>query len=153
MAEQMALRTDERQWLIYDPHTVDMAFKALEASALFMYGNWLQSMAKRLPTELSTNIGQIGVVIAKIGDARQQIQAGLAPNDIPDELVEAQRGLDLFHRWLEDNNVPMGEVVEVIDQLAGAMTYLDQRTHDTGTNHPRWNSRLVSGQSCESCGR
>ena len=150
----MALRTDDRQWLIYDPHTVDMVFKALEASALFMYGNWLQELAKKMPSGLSGNIGQVGVVLAKMGDARQQIQAGLAPNEVSDELVQAQRGLDVFHRWLKDHNsVPFDRVVDVIDQVAGAMTYMDERTVDTGTDHPRWNSRLVSGQPCKECGR
>jgi len=150
----MALRTDDRQWIIYDPHTVDMVFKALEASALFMYGNWLQEMSKKMPAALAENIGQVGIVLAKMGEARQQIQAGLAPNEVPDELVEAQRGLDLFHRWLKNpNSVPFDKVADIIEQVAGAMTYMDERTSDTGTNHPRWNSRLVSGQPCKECGR
>lgn len=150
----MDLRTDDRQWLIYDPHTVDMVFKALEASALITFGAWLQQRAAALPASLASNIGTIGVVMSNIGEARQQIQAGLAPNEVSDELVEAQRGWDLFVRWLQDSaSVPIGQVEGVVDQIAAAMQYMDSRTHDTGTNHPRWNSRLVSGQPCKECGR
>ena len=150
----MALRTDDRQWIIYDPHTVDMVFKAVEASALVMFGAWLQKIAATLPTEVAGNVGRIGVVLSKIGDARQQIQAGLASNDVPDELVEAQRGLNEFMRYLENGaSADFDRMVRSLDEIAAAMTYLDERTSGTGTNHPRWNSRLVSGQSCDKCGR
>ncbi len=150
----MGLRQDERQWLIYDPNTVELVFKALEASALVMYGEWLQMRAKGSGSLIGESMARIGTVLSKMGDARQQIQAGLAPNDVPDELVEAQRGLDLLNRWLQNpNSVSASKVAEVVDQIAAAMTYMDERTKDTGTNHPRWNSRLVSGQPCKSCGR
>lgn len=150
----MALRTDDRQWTIYDPHTVEQIFKALEASALVMFGAWLQHRAGTLPAALHTNVGVIGSALHDMGEARQQIQAGLAPNDVPDELVHAQRGLDLFMRWLKDpSSVPIEKVEGVMDEMAGAMQYMNKRTHDTGTNHPRWNSRLVSGESCKECGR
>ncbi len=150
----MALRTDDRQWLIYDPHTVDMVFKALEASALVMFGAWMQQKAATLPAEIASNVGRIGVVLSKIGDARQQIQAGLAPNMVPDELVEAQRGLNEFMLFLDKGDSAAWErLVASLDEIAAAMAYLDERTTDTGTNHPRWNSRLVSGQSCDKCGR
>jgi len=150
----MALRTDDRQWLIYDPHTVDMVFKACEASALVMFGAWLERRAATLPAEIASNVGKIGVVLSKIGEARQQIQAGLAPNDVPDELVEAQRGLNEFMLFLDNSSSADWErLVSSLDEIAAAMTYLDERTTSTGTNHPRWNSRLVSGQSCDKCGR
>ena len=150
----MALRTDDRQWTIYDPNTVDMVFKALEASALVMFGGWLQQRAASLPASLASNIGTIGTVMSNIGEARQQIQAGLASNEVLDELVEAQRGWDLFVRWLHNpTSVPIDQVEGIVDQVAAAMQYMDTRTRDTGTDHPRWNSRLVSGQLCESCGR
>ncbi|KKK71706.1 hypothetical protein LCGC14_2911250 [marine sediment metagenome] len=148
------MRTDDRQFLIYDPHTVDMVFKALEASAVYMYGAWLQRRASSLPSALGDNVGTVGAILSKIGDARQQIQAGLAPNDVPDELVHAQRGWDLFVRWLHDpTSVPFNEVVDAVDQVAGAMVYVDQQTQDTGTNHPWYFSLLVAGQSCKECGR
>jgi hypothetical protein len=119
-----------------------------------MFGAWLQHRAGKLPSELRDNIGVIGSALSNMGEARQQIQAGLAPNDVPDELVNAQRGLDLFMCWLQDpTSVPVEKVEEVMDEMAGAMAYMNERTHDTGTNHPRWNSRLISGQPCESCGR
>lgn len=147
----MALTQDDRQWLIYDPNTVDSVLKAIEASALVMYGAWLQGMATRLPSTLADSVGTLGVVTSKIGESRQQIQAGLSVNDVPDELVAAQRALDELAKWLQDRSTPVP--VGAIDELAGAMKYLDERTMDTGTNHPRWNSRIVSGQPCESCGR
>jgi len=150
----MALRTDDRQWLIYDPHTVDMVFKALEASALVMFGAWMQRRAATRPAGIASNVGRIGVVLSKIGDARQEIQAGLAPNEVPDELVEAQRGLNEFMVFLDNgSSADWGRLVSSLDEIAAAMSYLDERTQGTGTNHPRWNSRIVSGQSCETCGR
>ena len=150
----MALRADDRQWLIYEPHTVDMVFKALEASALVLFGAWMQRRAATLPAEIASNVGKIGVVLSKIGEARQQIQAGLSPNEVPDELVEAQRGLNEFMLYLDNGvSADWGRLVSSLDEIAAAMTYLDERTSGTGTNHPRWNSRLVSGQSCDKCGR
>lgn len=150
----MVLRTDDRQWTIYDPHTVEQVFKALEASALVMFGGWLQLKAGKMPSALRDNVGVVGSALSDMGEARQQIQAGLAPNVVTDELVNAQRGLDVFMQWVQDpSSVPIEKVSAVMDEIAGAMSYMNQRTHDTGTNHPRWNSRLVSGQPCESCGR
>jgi hypothetical protein len=150
----VSLRTDDRQWLIYDPNTVSLVFKALEASSLVMFGGWLQRRAGSLPEALSGNVGTTGAILSKMGGARQEIHAGLAPNDVPDALVEVQRGLDLFIRWLNDpSSVPFDVVVDIMDQIAAAMAYMDQRTYDTGTNHPRWNSRLVSGDPCGECGR
>ncbi len=150
----MALRTDDRQWIIYDPNTVDLVFKAVEASALVMFGAWLQKLAATLPAEIASNVGRIGVVLSKIGDARQQIQAGLAPNVVPDELIEAQRGLNELMLFLERNeSADFDRLVRSLDEIAAAMTYLDERTADTGTNHPRWNSRIVSGQPCDKCAR
>jgi hypothetical protein len=150
----MVLRSDDRQWTIYDPHTVEQVFKALEASALVMFGGWLQLKAGKMPSTLRTNVGVVGSALSDMGEARQQIQAGLAPNVVTDELVNAQRGLDVFMQWIQDpSSVPMEEVSAVMDEIAGAMAYMNERTHDTGTNHPRWNSRLVSGQPCGSCGR
>ncbi len=150
----MALRTDDRQWIIYHPDTVDMVFQAMQAAALVQFGAWLERRARSLPSQLRGNIGTIGKIVSDIGDARQQINAGLAPNDVPDSLVEAQRGWDRFNVWLRDpKSVPISEVADVADQVAAALAYLNERTRDTGTNHPRWNSRLVSGQPCGECGR
>ncbi len=154
MEKQMALRTDDRQWIIYQPDTVDMVFQALQAAALVQFGAWMERRARSLPSQLRSNIGTIGVIVSKIGDKRQQINAGLCPNDVPDGLVEAQRGWDRFNRWLRDPSaVPMVEVADVVDQIAAAMVYLDERATDTGTFHPGWPARIVSGQPCEECGR
>jgi hypothetical protein len=150
----MVLRQDDRQFMIYDPSTVSFVFEALNAAALVMFGAWLQRVAGRSPSTIKDNLGQIGAVVANIGEARQQINAGLAPNNVPDRLVTAQRSWDAFSRWVQDpSSVSEDHIADVIDQFSGAMAYLNERTHDTGTNHPRWNSRIVSGQPCESCGR
>jgi len=150
----MVLRDDLRQFTIYDPETVTAAFDALDAAALVMFGAWLERAAARVPSQARDDLGVIGTTLSNIGDARQQINAGLAPNDVPDRLVAAQRMWDVVSRWNRDpRSVPESTLVEVVDQFAGAMAYLNQRTMDTGTNHPRWNSRIVSGQPCETCGR
>jgi len=150
----MALRTDDRSWMIYDPASVAAAFEAMVAAALIMFGAWLQKPSANVPSELRDSLGTIGSVLFKVGEARQQINAGLAPNDVPDVLVNAQGLWNVIARWREDPRlVPMEQVVEAADQIAGALTYLDQRTMETGTDHPRWNSRIVSGQPCRECGR
>lgn len=150
----MALRTDDRQFMVYDPSTVSFVFEALNAAALVMFGAWLERRAKSAPSAISDNMGNIGSVISNIGEARQQINAGLAPNDVPDALAKSQRMWDVVARWNADpSSVPVETVEKVLDEFAGAMAYLNERTHDTGTNHPRWNSRIVSGQPCGSCGR
>ncbi len=151
----MALRTDNRQWMIYDPESVAAAFEAMNAAALVMFGAWLQKPSSQVPTrELRDSLGIIGNVLFKVGEARQQINAGLAPNDVPDVLVNAQELWNVIAEWRENpNKVPYFKVVEAADQIAGALTYLDQRTMETGTDHPRWNSRIISGQPCKECGR
>lgn len=150
----MALRTDDRQWLIYDPESVASTFEALNAAALVMFGAWLQRPSPNVPQEMQDHLGNIGSIMFKIGEARQEINAGLAPNDVPDKLVHAQRLWNKIAVWRKDpRKLPLEIVIEAADELSAAITYLDQRTMDTGTDHPRWNSRIVSGQPCKECGR
>ncbi len=150
----MVLRTDDRQWTIYDPDTVLAALAAFDAAALVMYGTWLQKKAQQLPRSLADNVGTCGTILRKIGVARQQINAGLAPNDVPDQVVHSQRLLNGLAMWLENpGSIPQETVVSAMDELAAALAYLDNRTAETGTNHPRWNSLAVAGTVCESCGR
>ncbi len=150
----MGLRTDDRQWLIYQPDTVDMVFQAMQAAALVTFGAWLERRARSLPHQLRGNIGTIGAIVSEIGELRQQVNAGLRKNDVPDGLVEAQRGWDRFNLWLRDPaSVPVEEVADIVDQVAAALTYLNERAHDTGTFHPGWSAKIVTGIPCEMCGR
>ena len=150
----MALRTDENSWMIYDPESVAAVFEAMNAAALVMFGAWLQKTSPNTPVELEDSLGNIGSILHKIGEARQQINAGLAPNDVPDELVRAQETWNVIARWRDDyGGMPIEAVIKAADDLSAALTYLDQRTMETGTDHPRWNSRIVSGIPCRECGR
>lgn len=150
----MVLRTDPTQFMIYDPETVGLVFEALDAAALVMMGAWMQRSAAQEVRSIGDPLNNIGGIIGRIGEARQQINAGLAPNDVPDALVHAQRLWNLYAQWRANSgSVPQENVVAALDELSGAMTYLDQRTHETGTDHPRWNARMVSGQPCKTCGR
>jgi len=150
----MVLRKDTKQFMIYQPDRVAAAFEALTAASYVQFGAWLQKEAARLPSALRDSVGNIGAIWSQIGEARQQINAGLAPNDVPDPLVYAQKNWDLFARWREDpNTVPYDQVVEAMEELQGAMVYLHERTKETGTNHPRWNAGLLTGTPCPSCGR
>lgn len=150
----MDLRTDTRQFTIYDPDTVAAVYDALNAASLVMFGAWLQRFASRHYGELRDNLGIIGTTLLNIGEARQQIQAGLAPNDMPDVLVHAQRTWDIIARYNDNPESISGEdLLTAVSELAGAMQYLNERTMETGTNHPRWNSRIVSGTPCQKCGR
>lgn len=150
----MVLRTDDSQFMIYQPEKVGAAFEALNAAALVMFGAWLQQIAGKHGGAMQDHIGHIGVVMNGIGFARQQINAGKAPNDVPDDLVRAQELWDRFSQYLrEPSNATYAAAVAALEELDGAITYLHERTMETGTNHPRWNSRIVSGQPCEACGR
>ncbi len=150
----MALRTDDRQFIIYDPNVVSSTFDALQGPALYMFGVWLQRKAAAAPSSISDNLGIVGSTLVNIGETRQRINAGLSKTDVPDELAHAQRMWDVVSRWLQDpSSVPHDEVASILDEFAGAMAYLNERTFETGTHHPRWNARLVSGQPCPTCGR
>ncbi len=150
----MALRTDDRSWMIHDPESVAAVFEAMNAAALVMFGAWLQRPSPNVPTRMQEHLGNIGSIMHKIGGARQQINAGLAPNDVPDLLIRAQAAWNVIALWRENPaNMPIETVEKAADQLSAALTYLDQRTMETGTDHPRWNSRIVSGQPCGECGR
>ena len=148
------LRVDPTQFMIHDPETVVFVYEALDAAALIMMGAWMQRAAGTEPPSISDPLNNIGGIIGRIGEARQQINGGLATNDVPDALVQAQRLWNVYAVWRDNpGSVPQERVVAALDELSGAMTYLDQRTHETGTNHPRWNARTVSGQPCDCCGR
>ncbi len=150
----MPLRSDDSQWLIHDPESVAAVFEALNAAALVMFGAWLQKLSPNVPTKMQDHLGNIGSILYKIGEARQQINAGLAPNDVPDVLVHAQKAWNVIALWRQDPlSVPFEAVERAADELSAALTYLDQRTMETGTDHPRWNSRIISGQPCGECGR
>ena len=150
----MALRTDDRQWMIYDPESVAAVFEALNAAALVMFGAWLQRPSDNVTKAMADHLGNMGSILYKIGEARQEINAGLAPNDVPDQLVHAQQAWNKVALWRADpRSVQVETVLHALDELDGALTYLDQRTMETGTDHPRWNSRIVSGQPCGECGR
>ncbi len=150
----MALRTDDRSWMIHDPASVAAVFEAMNAAALVMFGAWLQKPSPNVPYKMQEHLGNIGSIMHKIGEARQQINAGLAPNDVPDELVRAQKAWDKIAVWRKDPLTGhLAAVERAADDLSAALTYLDQRTMETGTDHPRWNSRIVSGQPCGECGR
>ncbi|RKZ96524.1 MAG: hypothetical protein DRQ40_00820 [Gammaproteobacteria bacterium] len=150
----MVLREDIRQYAIYKPDVVVAMFEALQAAMLVSGGARLERRAAQVPSTIRDDLGVIGSMMSEAGFARQQINAGLAPNDVPDELAKAQRMWDVFVRWEKDPSSVDFEVVKmVLNEFAGAMAYLNERTHETGTFHPRWNAGLVSGQPCESCGR
>jgi len=150
----MALRLDRDQFTIYQPDRVAAAFEALNAAALVMFGAWLQRAAPKFGGDLQEHAGHIGYVMKEIGFARQQINAGTAPNDVADVLVYAQGLWNDFALFLDTpNNATAAKATASLEQLDGAITYLHERTMETGTDHPRWNSRIVSGQPCEACGR
>ncbi len=149
----MVLREDDTQWMIYRPETVAAAFDAMNAAALVFFGAWLQKEAQREPGDISEALKIIGPIMSKIGEARQQINAGLAPNDVPDVMVHAQRQWNKYAMWRDTHSLPPEFVGDALDELAAAMAYLDERTMETGTNHPRWNSNLLTGTPCVTCGR
>ena len=150
----MALRTDDRSWMIHDPAAVAAVFEAMNAAALVMFGAWLQRPSPNVTAKMQEHLSNMGSVLYKIGEARQQINAGLASNDVPDVLVQAQTAWNVIALWRQN---PYGMPIELpekaADDLSAALTYLDQRTMETGTDHPRWNSRIISGQPCTECGR
>ena len=150
----MALRTDDRSWMIHDPETVTAVFEAMNAAALVMFGAWLQRPSPNVPAKMQDHLGNMGSILYRIGEARQEINAGLAPNDVPNQLVMAQEAWNVIALWRQSPGKFPFEVAEnAADELSAALTYLDQRTMETGTNHPRWNSLLVAGQHCDCCGR
>ena len=86
--------------------------------------------------------------------ARRTGSARLAPNDVTDEMAHSQRLLNALDMWLDNpGSVPQEVVADAMDELAGALAYLDNRAKEHGTNHPRYTSKLISGEICESCGR
>ena len=150
----MVLRADNAQFMIYQPDRVAAAFEALNAAALVTFGAYLQNIAMQYGGDMKDHLGHIGTVMHEIGFARQQINAGRAPNDVADVLVYAQKLWNDFVEFQHDpTQVGAEKATNALEQLDGAITYLHERTMETGTDHPRWNSRIVSGIPCEHCGR
>lgn len=139
--------------MIHEPDRVGAAFEAINAAALVMFGAWLQKVSATYSGDMQDHLGHIGTVVSEVGFARQQINAGLH-QDVPDVLVSAQRLWDEFSKFQQEpSHAAHASAVAALEQLDGALTYLHERTMETGTDHPRWNSRIVSGIPCESCGR
>lgn len=139
--------------MIYQPDRVGAAFEAMNAAALVMFGAYLQKISKNYSGDLGDHLGHLGTVVSEVGFARTQINAGLH-QDVPDVLVAAQRLWDTFVQFQHDpSSTGAIAATQALEQLDGALTYLHERTMETGTDHPRWNSRIVSGIPCEHCGR
>lgn len=153
------LRVDDRQWLIHQPDTCTHVYEVMQAAAMDGFGWLLEQQARRYPANVAAPLAKIGAMLRKFGEAQQQVNAGQSTLDVPAGRRAAAESWDTFAQLQRQvaaggaSTDAVDAAADALDAVAAALQYVDQRTHETGTSHPRWNARLVSGQPCPHCGR
>lgn len=134
--QRYGLRTDERQWLIYDDETLGAVMRGLEAIALSIVGRSLQ----RNRVEA---VRAIGHFMGRVADARF---AEMERNDGAQQV--AARHLRTIFGWLSrqqatglDLPAPQAE----LDQVYASVFRLDSRAQSAGVVGPGVHRQAVRG--------
>jgi len=133
--ENMGVRTDRRQWLIYDRLGVTATVRALEVLALGIVGRSFEShpvMAVRA----------LGNAMSKIADARTRHMLGLIKGeDTTDQARAAVETIVQLSGWLAgERPEPEG-----LDDLYGAVFWFDSRLNGAGLSGSGWLRDLGTG--------
>ena len=136
MAMRYGLRTDERQWLIYDDEVVGAVVRGLEALALHVAGG---------PLARHSHIGvrAIGSFMRRISERRF---LEMERNDGAQRIV-AQHLRRIFE-WIgseQPGRVALPPPTDALDEIYGAITYADSRAVSAGVVGPGVHRVAVRG--------
>jgi hypothetical protein len=140
----MKLRTDERQWLIYQEPNVTAAVRAVESLCMAVAGPALA----RHPDEAIRALGHVAMALS---EARTKWGLGLNEADeSPSELeTAAYRAATATLRIIFDPSLAESERTKLLDEtgdLHAAMFWLDRRLNGAGTTGPGWYRDLARGR-------
>ena len=134
MTTHESLRTDERQWLIYEQDgEVGALVRGLEVMALQMAG---QLIAKH-PVD---GVRGIGHFMLRIADAR--LRTMLANGGAQAVVV---RELSLVMNWLANKIDWSPDVARALDELYALTVHVDSRAHSAGITGPGTIREAVRG--------
>lgn len=132
----MTLRTDPRQWLIYERGPVEATVRALETMALGIVG-------RTLAKHSSLPVRGIGNLMMRLAESRVRCSLGLVPG------VETTDDRATATRWaIAVSNFALGdgpEPVQELDELHAAVVHLDSRLQSAGLTGPGWIRDLGRG--------
>lgn len=122
MTARYGLRTDERQWLIYDEETLGAVMRGLEALALHIAGGPLS----RHPLQ---PVRAIGHFMRRVGEARF---AEMHKNDGAQRVVASH--LQTIFTWLgrQQRGLATPPPTEALDEIYAAVFRLDSRAQSAG---------------------
>lgn len=132
----MKLRTDERQWLIYDEPAVVAASRALELICLTVAGQWLAEHE-------DISLRGLGNLALKIADTRTRYGFGFMKNSTPtdEEQAATAHALEIIGYLAGDRDRPV--VAE--DELHAAAVWLNTRLKEAGVDGDGWYRHLAKG--------
>ena len=133
MTANQSLRTDERQWLIYDDESLGAVMRGLEAWALKIAAQLL------MPNRVDGLRG-VGHFMDRVADARlrHMKKNGGAQEVVADWIL-------LISRWAAGKSLETPEVTRALDEIYAATTRLDSRAMSAGIVGPGTHRIAVRG--------
>ncbi len=123
----MTLRTDERQWLIYDDDSLGAIIRGLEAWALMVLGTRLRDSG---PDRIRALNG-IGAFCQKVANQRlvEMKRNGGAQEVAADWIL-------LVSKWAAGKTPLTPDVARALDEIHSVSTRIDSRVNGAGVSGP-----------------
>lgn len=121
------LRTDERQFLIYDDEVLGAVVRGLEAWALMIAGTRLRKGHRGANRVKAMNA--IGAFMQKI--ANQRIVEMKRNGGAQEQVAE---WIFIISKWAADKTPWTPDVARALDEIHGTITYNDSRVNAAGIN-------------------
>lgn len=123
----MSLRTDERQWMIYDEETQGAVIRGIEAWALMIAGTRLRKN-NRLNDRIKA-MNAIGAFMQKVAGQRivEMKKNGGAQEAVADWIV-------LTSKWVAGKTPYTPDVARALDEIYAVIFKLDSRANGVGMN-------------------
>jgi hypothetical protein len=131
-----SLRTDFRQWLIYDEPTTGAVVRALEVMALGMAG-------RTLSRHRTQSVRALGTIMMRLADARTKVMLGTVKNwETNDEAEQAIKAVMTTGEWIGSGS----DIAPIeLDELHATVFHLDHRLNTAGVTGKSWVSGLGRG--------
>jgi len=132
------LRTDERQFLIYDEEVMGAVMRGLEAWALMIAGTRLRK-GNRGPDRIRA-MNAIGAFMQKVADQRmvEMKRNGGAQEQVADWIL-------ILSKWAAGKTPFTPDIARALDEIHGTITYTDSRVNGAGVLGPGTHRIAVRG--------
>lgn len=132
------LRTDERQWLIYDEEVMGAVIRGLEAWALMIAGTRLRK-GHRGPDRIKA-MNAIGRFMQKIADQRltEMKRNGGAQEQVADWIL-------LVSKWAAGKTLYTPDIGRALSEIYATIYHNDSRVNSAGVRGPGIHRQAVRG--------